>query len=184
MIAAALIPVVLVAFIFLAPSATGPALNARQRPDWWRHSVWRKSHPVRSITLRSACRAYKKMAEFCGICKRRVQIKRNKIGQKGAESTVLARPCQQERMAESTCREGSPSLRGAVAMGTGVMAGAGVFALTGQVADVAGSRWVQGPPSPPLRHARRVAPPPARVSGRGSGGDRRRRGRGSRGLLA
>ncbi|GIG53912.1 APC family permease [Demequina activiva] len=37
-----------------------------------------------------------------------------------------------------TYREGSLSLRGAVAMGTGVMVGAGIFALTGQVADLAG----------------------------------------------
>ncbi len=35
-------------------------------------------------------------------------------------------------------REGSLSLRGAVAMGTGVMVGAGIFALTGQVAELAG----------------------------------------------
>lgn len=35
-------------------------------------------------------------------------------------------------------REGSLTLRGAVAMGTGVMVGAGIFALTGQVADLAG----------------------------------------------
>ncbi|MDN4480295.1 APC family permease [Demequina muriae] len=35
-------------------------------------------------------------------------------------------------------REGSLSLRGAVAMGTGVMVGAGIFALTGQVAALAG----------------------------------------------
>lgn len=37
-------------------------------------------------------------------------------------------------------REGSLSLTGAVAMGTGVMIGAGIFALTGQVAELAG-RW-------------------------------------------
>ncbi|WP_200807361.1 APC family permease [Demequina sp. NBRC 110053] len=35
-------------------------------------------------------------------------------------------------------REGSLSLKGAVAMGTGVMVGAGMFALTGQVAGLAG----------------------------------------------
>ncbi|MFW2512434.1 APC family permease [Demequina sp. SO4-13] len=35
-------------------------------------------------------------------------------------------------------REGSLSLRGAVAMGTGVMVGAGIFALTGQIAALAG----------------------------------------------
>ena len=36
-------------------------------------------------------------------------------------------------------REGSLSLGGTVAMGTGVMIGAGIFALTGQVAELAGS---------------------------------------------
>ena len=36
-------------------------------------------------------------------------------------------------------KEGSLSLTGAVAMGTGVMIGAGIFALTGQVAELAGS---------------------------------------------
>ncbi len=36
-------------------------------------------------------------------------------------------------------REGSLSLMGAVAMGTGVMIGAGVFALTGQIAEQAGA---------------------------------------------
>ncbi|WNM23927.1 APC family permease [Demequina capsici] len=41
-------------------------------------------------------------------------------------------------MADSDYRTGSLSLRGAVAMGTGVMVGAGIFALTGQVADLAG----------------------------------------------
>ena len=35
-------------------------------------------------------------------------------------------------------REGSISLSGAVAMGTGVMIGAGIFALTGQIAELAG----------------------------------------------
>ncbi|WP_061963044.1 APC family permease [Demequina aurantiaca] len=35
-------------------------------------------------------------------------------------------------------RENSLTLRGAVAMGTGVMVGAGIFALTGQVAELAG----------------------------------------------
>ncbi len=34
--------------------------------------------------------------------------------------------------------EGSLSLAGAVSMGTGVMIGAGIFALTGQVAELAG----------------------------------------------
>jgi len=34
--------------------------------------------------------------------------------------------------------KGSLSLTGAVAMGTGVMIGAGIFALTGQVAEFAG----------------------------------------------
>lgn len=41
-------------------------------------------------------------------------------------------------MADSDYRKGSLSVRGAVAMGTGVMVGAGIFALTGQVADLAG----------------------------------------------
>lgn len=41
-------------------------------------------------------------------------------------------------MAETDYRKGSLTLRGAVAMGTGVMVGAGIFALTGQVADLAG----------------------------------------------
>ncbi|MEX0914150.1 MAG: hypothetical protein WDZ57_04280 [Demequina sp.] len=36
-------------------------------------------------------------------------------------------------------REGSLTLKGAVAMGTGVMVGAGIFALTGQVAALAGA---------------------------------------------
>src|SRR5664279_2956803 len=35
-------------------------------------------------------------------------------------------------------RKNSLTLRGAVAMGTGVMVGAGIFALTGQVAELAG----------------------------------------------
>ncbi|MEQ8833547.1 MAG: APC family permease [Miltoncostaeaceae bacterium] len=35
--------------------------------------------------------------------------------------------------------EGSITLRGAVAMGTGVMIGAGIFALTGQIAELSGS---------------------------------------------
>lgn len=38
----------------------------------------------------------------------------------------------------SSYEKGSLSLAGAVAMGTGVMIGAGIFALTGQVADLAG----------------------------------------------
>ena len=37
--------------------------------------------------------------------------------------------------------EGSLSLAGAVAMGTGVMIGAGIFALTGQVAEFAGEMF-------------------------------------------
>lgn len=37
-----------------------------------------------------------------------------------------------------TYEKGSLSLAGTVAMGTGVMIGAGIFALTGQVADLAG----------------------------------------------
>lgn len=41
---------------------------------------------------------------------------------------------------ESHYRANSLSLTGAVAMGTGVMIGAGIFALTGQVAELAG-RW-------------------------------------------
>lgn len=36
-------------------------------------------------------------------------------------------------------KEDSLSLTGAVAMGTGVMIGAGIFALTGQIAEQAGS---------------------------------------------
>lgn len=39
----------------------------------------------------------------------------------------------------SRYKEGSLSLTGAVAMGTGVMIGAGIFALTGQVAELAGT---------------------------------------------
>ncbi|WP_321448640.1 APC family permease [uncultured Cohaesibacter sp.] len=39
---------------------------------------------------------------------------------------------------ESTYEEESISLSGAVAMGTGVMIGAGIFALTGQIAELAG----------------------------------------------
>lgn len=35
-------------------------------------------------------------------------------------------------------QEGLISLSGAVAMGTGVMIGAGIFALTGQIAELAG----------------------------------------------
>lgn len=38
----------------------------------------------------------------------------------------------------SSYEPGSLSLAGAVAMGTGVMIGAGVFALTGQIAEQAG----------------------------------------------
>jgi len=38
---------------------------------------------------------------------------------------------------KSNYKEGSLSLIGAVAMGTGVMIGAGIFALTGQVAELA-----------------------------------------------
>ena len=39
---------------------------------------------------------------------------------------------------KETYRENSISLGGAVAMGTGVMIGAGIFALTGQIAQLAG----------------------------------------------
>ena len=39
---------------------------------------------------------------------------------------------------ETSYKEGSLTLPGAVAMGTGVMIGAGIFALTGQVAELAG----------------------------------------------
>ncbi|WP_062210881.1 APC family permease [Demequina oxidasica] len=39
---------------------------------------------------------------------------------------------------EAGYRENSLTLRGAIAMGTGVMVGAGIFALTGQVAELAG----------------------------------------------
>ena len=39
----------------------------------------------------------------------------------------------------ATYQEASLSLTGAVAMGTGVMIGAGIFALTGQVAELAGT---------------------------------------------
>ena len=38
----------------------------------------------------------------------------------------------------SQYKEGSLTLVGAVSMGTGVMIGAGIFALTGQVAELAG----------------------------------------------
>lgn len=38
----------------------------------------------------------------------------------------------------SEYRAGSLSLGGTVAMGTGVMIGAGIFALTGQIAELAG----------------------------------------------
>ena len=41
-----------------------------------------------------------------------------------------------ERAAEY--KKGSLSLLGTIAMGTGVMIGAGIFALTGQVAELAG----------------------------------------------
>ena len=44
-----------------------------------------------------------------------------------------------EQDRKSTYKEGSLSLGGAVAMGTGVMIGAGIFALTGQVAEFAGA---------------------------------------------
>lgn len=36
-------------------------------------------------------------------------------------------------------KKGSLSLWGAVSMGTGVMIGAGIFALTGQIAELAGT---------------------------------------------
>jgi amino acid transporter len=38
----------------------------------------------------------------------------------------------------SEYRAGSLNLAGTVAMGTGVMIGAGIFALTGQIAELAG----------------------------------------------
>ncbi len=41
--------------------------------------------------------------------------------------------------ADDTLKKGSISLGGAVGMGTGVMIGAGIFALTGQIAQLAGS---------------------------------------------
>ena len=40
--------------------------------------------------------------------------------------------------ASGALKPGSISLTGAVAMGTGVMIGAGIFALTGQIAGLAG----------------------------------------------
>ncbi|WP_083894051.1 hypothetical protein [Rivularia sp. PCC 7116] len=40
---------------------------------------------------------------------------------------------------ETEYKSGSLSLFGAIAMGTGVMIGAGIFALTGQVAELAGA---------------------------------------------
>ena len=39
---------------------------------------------------------------------------------------------------ENDTNKGSISLSGAVGMGTGVMIGAGIFALTGQIAQLAG----------------------------------------------
>jgi amino acid transporter len=42
------------------------------------------------------------------------------------------------RMADSGLKKGSISMTGAVAMGNGVMIGAGIFALTGQIAELAG----------------------------------------------
>jgi len=41
-------------------------------------------------------------------------------------------------MKSETYKKGSLSLAGTVAMGTGVMIGAGIFALTGQVAQFSG----------------------------------------------
>ena len=41
-------------------------------------------------------------------------------------------------MSEDDYKQGSLTLAGTVAMGTGVMIGAGIFALTGQVAEFAG----------------------------------------------
>ena len=41
-------------------------------------------------------------------------------------------------MSSKEYKQGSLSLAGTVAMGTGVMIGAGIFALTGQVAEFAG----------------------------------------------
>ncbi len=45
-----------------------------------------------------------------------------------------------ESGSSSQYKEDSLSLTGSVAMGTGVMIGAGIFALTGQVAEQAGER--------------------------------------------
>src|SRR5690606_5675027 len=45
---------------------------------------------------------------------------------------------KQKRGGDSDYRSGSLSLIGAVSMGTGVMVGAGIFALTGQMAEQAG----------------------------------------------
>ena len=44
----------------------------------------------------------------------------------------------EHRHAEATTEMDRISLSGAVAMGTGVMIGAGIFALTGQIAQLAG----------------------------------------------
>ena len=43
---------------------------------------------------------------------------------------------------DKSYKKNSLSLLGAVAMGTGVMIGAGIFALTGQIAELAGSAFV------------------------------------------
>jgi amino acid transporter len=42
------------------------------------------------------------------------------------------------QLADSGLKKGSISLTGAVVMGTGVMIGVGIFALTGQIAELAG----------------------------------------------
>lgn len=54
-------------------------------------------------------------------------------------TAVLARGANEAMRVSSQYRENSLSLLGAVAMGTGVMIGAGIFALTGQVAEFAGA---------------------------------------------
>ena len=46
-------------------------------------------------------------------------------------------------MTKSDYEKNSITLPGAVAMGTGVMIGAGIFALTGQIAELAGPPCVR-----------------------------------------
>ncbi len=48
-------------------------------------------------------------------------------------------PAHQDHDRNTRYQQGSLTLTGAVAMGTGVMIGAGIFALTGQVAELAGT---------------------------------------------